>query len=451
LCFGHSYTEEGGCNGKYSPHAGEELSWDGWQKEKRTMSERKIHGQSKGVSLALSLILVFCGACGSQSTTTEGQATTPIKIGIALSLSGDFAADGRAFEQGYQLWADEINAHGGLLGRQVKLNIVDDGSSPDTVQLAYQKLITGDKVDLVFGPFSTQQTKPASLVASQYGYAMLEGAGGGPSVFNRGLHNVFDVSLPVANALVSFTHYLLSLPVSKRPTTAAYATEDDPFTQPQVERARVLLEQGGMKTLSFQTYALSTTTNYNVIADTIAISHAQVVVWGTELPDSSAFIEHFKLLHYNPRMLIATAGPDQGNVFLKAIGGAATAEGILFPNAWYPQLKVPGNAEMIKAYLAKYKGTPDEISADIAEAYSVGQVTFQAVTKIKGLDNAKLLTELHSGATFQSVQGPVKFDATGQNILAQAYLSQWQRGAYLPVYPPSAAMATPEFPKPNWP
>jgi branched-chain amino acid transport system substrate-binding protein len=408
---------------------------------------------SKGlsVSVALSLILVFGVACGSQSTTTTGgRVTTPIKIGIALSLSGDFADDGKALEQGYQLWADEVNAHGGLLGRQVKLDIVDDASNPDQVQISYQKLITAEKVDLIFGPFSTQQTKPASLVASQYGYAMLEGSGGGPSVFNRGLHNVFDVSLPVVNDLVSFAHYLLALPVSKRPTTAAYITEDDPFTQPQVDRAREVLEQGGVKTLSSQVYP-SGGSNYNLIADTVAISHAQVVVCGTELPDSSAFIKHFELLHYNPRMLVATAGPDQGHAFLKAIGGSESAEGIFFPNGWYPQLKTPGNTDMIKAYLARYKGTSDEISADIAEAYSVGQVAFQATTKIKSLDNAKLLAELHSGDTFQSVQGPVKFDATGQNILAQAYLFQWQKGTVIPVYPASVALVAPEFPKPNWP
>ncbi len=417
------------------------------------MIERHVHWQSKGlsVSIAISLILVFCTACGNPSatTTTEGKTTTPIKIGIALSLSGDFAADGKAFEQGYQLWADDVNAHGGLLGRQVKLDIVDDATSPEQVQISYQKLITVDKVDLVFGPFSTQQTKPASLVAKQYGYAMLEGAGGGPSVFNRGLNNVFDVSLSVADDLVSFAHYLLSLPVARRPTTAAYATEDDPFTQPQVDRARVLLENGGVKTLSFQTYS-SSTTNYNLIADTMAVSHAQVAVFGTELPDSSAFIQHFKLLHYNPRMLIATAGPDQGNTFLKAIGGARSAEGIFFPNGWYPQLKTVGNASMINAYLGRYQGTPAEISADTAEAYSVGQVAFQAITKIKSLNNAKLIAELHSGDTFHSVQGQVKFDSTGQNILAQAYLFQWQKGVFTPVYPASAALARPEFPKPNW-
>lgn len=400
----------------------------------------------------LSLIGVISVACGNQAGATSlgNQATTPIKIGISLSLSGSFASDGQAFEQGYQLWADYVNAHGGLLGRRVTLDMLSDASSTNLVQTNYQKLITVDKVDLLFGPFSTVLTKPASLVASQYGYAMLEGAGGGPSVFDRGLNNVFDVSMPVANDLVSLVQYILSLPASRRPTTAAYATEDDPFTQPQVDLARLLLEQGGVKTVSYQVYPAQST-NYTPIADNVTISGAQLAVLGTQLPDASAFIARFKQLHYNPRMIAATAGPDQGSDFLKAVGGAASAEGVLVPNGWYPQANIPGNVEMVKDYIAKYGGTADQISADVAEAYSVGQVAYQAITKIKSLDNAKLIAELHSGNTFQSVQGSVKFDSTGQNTAAQAYLFQWQKGVFLPVYPASVALAPLEFPKPNWP
>jgi branched-chain amino acid transport system substrate-binding protein len=404
---------------------------------------------SLSLSIVLSLLTVFLLSCGGASDVT-GTGQSPIKIGIALSLSGTSVDDGIAYRQGYQLWADYVNAHGGLLGRMVTLDIVDDGSSTTQVQASYQKLITIDKVDLVFGPFSTVLTNPASLVANQYGYAMIEGSGGGPSIFDRGLHNVFDVSVPVVGNLVSFVHYVLSLPAAQRPRTAAYITRDDPFTQPQVDEARMLLEQGGVKTLTYQTYPPTTTDN-SLLADNIVIANAQIVVCGTlSLSDFNPFLQHFKLLHYNPSVLIATAGPDQGDAFLSAVGGAPSAEGILFPNGWYPQLKTPENAAMVQAYLTKYKGTSDDISADTAEAYAVGQVAFQAITKIKSLDNTKLITELHSGDTFQSVQGPVKFDATGQNMLAQAYLFQWQKGRFMPVYPASSALAAPEFPKPHW-
>lgn len=402
----------------------------------------------------LLLVLVALASCGGSTSgngTASGtpQNTTPIKIGISLSLSGDFSADGQAFKQGYQLWADTINKNGGLLGRQVTLDIVSDASSPEQVTTNYQKLINVDKVDLVFGPFSSLLTKPAAATANRYGYAMVEGAGGGPSVFTQGLNNIFDVSLPVANNLVSFANYILSLPDAQRPKTAAYATQDDPFTQPQVDLARSILEKGGVKTVYTTVYPAETT-DYTPIADKIIQSGAQIGIFGTLLPDITAFIQTFRQQKYNPAAIIATAGPDQGAQFIKAVGANATG-GIFVPNGWYPQVKNFQNDQMVKDYLAKYGGTADSISSDVAEAYAVGQVVQQAVTKINSLDNAKLIAELHSGATFNSVQGPVKFDSTGQNTAAQAYLFQWQNGSLIPVYPADAATAAPIYPKPQWP
>lgn len=405
--------------------------------------------KSVGVLIVALLVLSACG--GSTTTTTNNQPQPPIKIGVSLSLSGDFSADGKAFQQGYQLWRDTINKNGGLLGRQVQLDILSDASSTTQVVTNYQKLITVDKVDLVVGPFSSLLTKPASVVANRYGYAMIEGAGGGPSVFTQGLHNLFDVSPPVANLLVSFAQYLLAMPASQRPTTAAYATEDDPFTQPQVDTAKALLEQGGIKTASYQVYPAETT-DFTPIAQKMISSNAQVIITGTLLPDITAFIQAFKQQHYNPKALIATAGPDQGAQFTSAIGGATAAEGIFVPNGgWYPSIDTFQNKQMVSDYLAKYGGTADAISSDVAEAFAVGQVLQQAATKINSIDNAKLITELHSGDTFQSVQGPVKFNDQGQNILGTAYLFQWQKGSLVSVFPASQAQDAPEFPKPNWP
>ena len=406
-------------------------------------------------SITASLILLFVVACGGTSTTTSTTPTpantTPIKIGTSLSFSGDFSADGMAFQQGYQLGQAHINKAGGLLGRQVQLDVLNDNSSADQVQTNYQTLITVHKDDLVFGPFSTLLTKPASVVASRYGYAFVEGAGGGPSVFTRGLNNVFDVSLPVANNLVAFANYIQTLPASQRPTSVAYATEDDPFTQPQVDTAKALFEQQGIKTASYQVYPAETT-DYNPIADKIIASGAQVVVVGTLLPDVSAFIKRFKQQHFNPQALIATAGPDQGDQFTKAIGGTKAAEAIMVPNGgWFAQATTPGNAQMVQEYIAKYGGTAASISSDVAEGYAVGQVIQQAVTKVGSLDNKKLIAELHSGTTYTTVQGPVKFDNTGQNTAATAYLFQWQNGSLVPVYPTNVASAQPEYPRPNWP
>jgi len=419
----------------------------------RTASWHKPVLKSLGVLMVAMFILSACSSGGSGTAPASGtsQPTTPIKIGMSLSLSGDFSADGKAFQQGYQLWADTVNKNGGILGRKVQLDIVSDASSTTQVVTNYQKLITIDHCDIVFGPFSSLLTKPASVVANRYGYAMIEGAGGGPSVFTQGLHNLFDVSAPVANLLVSFTQYLLALPTAQRPTTAAYATQNDPFTQPQVDTAKQLLEQGGIKTVSYQVYP-SETTDYTPIAQKMIASGAQIIVTGTLLPDIVAYIQAFKQQHYNPQAIIATAGPDQGTQFTSAIGGTTNAEGVLVPNGgWYPAINTFQNAQMVKDYLAQYGGTADGISSDVAEAFAVGQVFNQAATKIKSIDNTKLIAELHSGDTFQSVQGPVKFNDQGENVLATGYLFQWQKGTLVSVYPANLASNTPEFPKPNWP
>jgi branched-chain amino acid transport system substrate-binding protein len=238
--------------------------------------------------------------------------------------------------------------------------------------------------------------------------------------------------------------------VGQRPTTAAYATEDDPFAQPMVDTARKLLEQGGIKTVSYQVYP-SETTDYTPIAQKIIASKAQIVIFGSFLPDIVAYAQAFKQQHFNPQAIVASAGPDEGKQFTSAVGGTAMAEGIMNPSNWYAGLKTYQNTQMVQSYLAKYGGTTSDISVDSAEAYAVGQVLVQAANKIHSIDRAKLITELHSGDTFQSLQGPVKFDALGENIAEPAFIFQWQKGSFIPVYPDSVAAAKPEFPKTNWP
>jgi branched-chain amino acid transport system substrate-binding protein len=395
------------------------------------------------------MALVGLSACSQTTPTSTTPTGAPIKIGFSVSLTGDFSSDGQATLQGYQLWADTINKAGGLLGRPVQLVYHDDKSDPQTTTNVYKQLITVEHVNLVFGPFSTLLVKPASVVARQYGYAMLEGSGGGPTVFNRGLNNIFDTSVPVANDLTAFALYILSLPQNERPKTAAYATNDDPFTQPQLQVAQTLLESGGVRTVYNVVYPEATTKDVTPYANKVIQSGADVAILGTLLPDITTYIKRFRQEHYNPKAIIATAGPDAGQDFINAVGLSST-EGVFVPNGWYPQANNFENAQMVSDYLAKYGGTADAINADVAEAYSAGQVLAQAVTKINSIDNAKLISELHSD-TFNSVQGAVAFDETGQNTLALAYLFQWQHGNFLPVYPNFAAAENPEFPKPVWP
>jgi branched-chain amino acid transport system substrate-binding protein len=425
---------------------------------------------SSGVAVAVAAIAAVLAGCGSSSSSTTSSASSgggstssstsgstgaatgsPITIGASLSLSGDFASDGQNFQKGYTLWADDINKAGGLLGHPVKLDIISDASSPAQVVTNYQKLISSDGAKLVFGPFSTLLTVPSSKVVNRYGYAFVEGAGGAPAAFGNGLHNIFDVSLPVIDNLVPFAKWISSLPASERPKTAAYATSDDPFTQPQIPIAQQIMSAAGIKTVYNKVFPAEVT-DYAPIATAVASSKAEVVVLGSvDVPTVSAFVHAFIQQHYNPKAFIATAGPDQGASFVKAVGGEANADGIMYPNGWYPGYANAQSQQMVNEYVAKYGGKPADVGADVAEAYSVGQIVAQAVAATHSLDNAKIQAYLHSGVTLNSVQGPVKFDAKGENGAAAAFVFQWQKGNQVQVLPVGASGSqAPVYPKPNW-
>ena len=416
------------------------------------------------LSAATVLSVGVLAACSSSSSSSSSAATStssspsskaPITIGASLSLTGDFSADGQAFERGYQLWAADVNARGGILGRPVTLKILNDNSSPTQVATNYQTLFAQDKVDLAFGPFSSLLTTPSASVAARYGFALVEGAGGAPSVFqspaNMSDHNVFDVSLPIEDEMLPFVSWIASMPASQRPKTAAYPMADDPFADPPVQLAQQKLQALGVKTVYSKIFP-EEVADYKAPADQVAATGAQVVVLGsTDVPTVAAFMQAFEQQHYNPKMFIAAAGPDQGAAFISVVG-KGNATGMMVPNGWYPGYANPASQAMVNEYVAKYGGSPSDVNADVAEAYSVGQVMDAAVTSTGGTDNAKIITYLHSGVTISTVQGPVKFDALGQNSSAAAFTFQWQKDTtFKQVLPAAATGSVPIInPKPNW-
>jgi branched-chain amino acid transport system substrate-binding protein len=405
---------------------------------------------------AFALVLAGLSACSSSNSTNSSTPTPvpihsgPITIGASLPLTGDFSTDGQATQQGYQLWVDNINKSGGILGHQVKLDILNDGTKLNQTTTNYQTLITVHHDDLVVGPFADDFTLAAARVAARYGYALVDGSGVAPVVFQAHMHNLFSVSLAAQNTLSSFATYVMSLPAATRPKTAVYATEQDPYLQPIVETAKGLLEQGGVQTAISEITYPSETTDWNPIADKIIAANPDVVVLGTATNDAVAFVQRFKQQHFNPKVLLEVSGPDQGSQFTGPIGGTKFAEGIFVPNGgWFPGLSTFQNTQFQQQYIAKFGGTADGITGDAVQAYSVLQVLKQAIDKAQSIDNAKLIQVLRSN-TFQSVQGPIKFNSDGENTLAAAYLFQWQHGNLVPVYPATNAQGTPEYPKPSW-
>ena len=398
---------------------------------------------------------MIMAACSSSSTTTSSSGTaskSPILIGTSLSLTGDFSVDGQAFQRGYNLWVQEINKNGGLLGHKVTLKVLNDNSDPATVATNYSQLISADHAAFVFGPFSTLLTASAAPVAARNHYAFIEGAGGGPLVFSLKLPNLFAVSPVVADQLIPFADWVAALPANERPKTAAYPMVTDPFAVPMVQNAQAILQKAGVKTVYSKIFPAENPA-YKAGADQIAALKPDMVVIGSpDVPGVQSIMQAFMQQHYNPKILAASAGPDQGSAFLTAIGGAKNATGTMVPNGWYPGFNNAMSQAFVKAYNTRYGGTPADINADAAEAYSVGDTLAAAVNATKSLSNAKVISYLHSGVTVQTVQGPAKFNAIGQNVVAAHYIFQWQTGSkFVQVLPANATGSVAIVnPKPAW-
>jgi branched-chain amino acid transport system substrate-binding protein len=254
---------------------------------------------------ATALLITACGGSGTKKTTSGGK---PLTIGISLSMSGDFADPGKAARRGYELWASSVNARGGILGRKVQLKIVDDTSQPNQVLTNYQTLITKDRVDLVFGPFSSLLTIPASQVAHRYRYAFIEPAGGGPKVFAQHLNNLFFVQpAPVVKQGDIFAQYILSLPAAQRPKTAAYPALDDPFASPIAGYVRAEFEKAGIKTVYNKIYPAETT-DLSPIVSKMAAARPDVVVAGTQSEDAYAMVKAMVQLKFAPKWLFLSNG-----------------------------------------------------------------------------------------------------------------------------------------------
>ena len=264
----------------------------------------------------LAAAVVTAAALAAVAGHAEARSTAgPIMIGISLSLSGDFSDSGKAAERGYKLWAKTVNAKGGVLGRQVQLVIQDDTSSPTQAQTNYQTFITKDKVDLVFGPFSTLLSAPSAVIANRYGYAFIEPAGGGPAVFDEKLHNVFFTQpAPVLQSGDVFAKFILSLPKSERPKTAAYPSLDDPFSSPIADHVRSILSGKGIKTVYKSIYP-SETTDMGPVIQKVASTHADAVIGGTQNGDAYAQVKAMVQQKYSPKFVFLTNGPNDPSEF----------------------------------------------------------------------------------------------------------------------------------------
>jgi branched-chain amino acid transport system substrate-binding protein len=401
------------------------------------------------VLLPLVALAALVAATQSGAKTEVAAAGPPIKIGISLPLTGNFSEPGTAARRGYEIWRDLVNKRGGLLGRKVQLVIRDDASNQNTIVADYTRLITEDKVDLLLGTFSSLLNLPASAVAERFKMVYVEPAGGSPAMFSRGFKYLFFAQQATAPHQADlFSNWVKRLPAAKRPKTAAYPTQDDPFTKPVIAGIQTKLEAAGIKTVYSKVYAPDTT-DFDTIAAGIKSSGADLVAEGAVFDDGVGIIRSFKKLGYNPKVLFETSAPSEAQLFSKAIGIKNT-EGIFYAVSWSPVAKgpkYPRNQDFLKAYKKKFGGQlPAE---DAADGFAAAQVLETAVRKVGKIDQDKIRDYLHSHPV-RTILGPLSWDERGAP--RQAFLlAQWQKGKSQIVLPKVIRTSKKiVFPKPGW-
>src|ERR1043166_2459152 len=176
----------------------------------------------------------------------QAQSGQPITIGFGMALTGPLAANGKQALLGMKIWEEEINAKGGLLGRQVKLVYYDDQTNPSTIPGIYTKLLDVDKVDLVVGPYATNMAAPAMPVVKQKGkvFIILFGL----AVNTEFKYPKFFAMIPSGpDPKPSFTlgFFETAAAQNPKPTTVALVAADAEFANTACEGARTNAAQHG--------------------------------------------------------------------------------------------------------------------------------------------------------------------------------------------------------------
>jgi branched-chain amino acid transport system substrate-binding protein len=395
---------------------------------------------------AMVAMLALGGCGGGSDGGSGGSADDPIVVGVSLPLTGDFSEPGKGVQRGYEAWAKIVNDGGGLLGRQVELKVLDDQSSADRVVADYEQLIGKDKVDLVFGPFSTRLVVPSARVAEEYGMLFVEPAGAAKEVFEQGFKNLFYAAPAVADDHYNhLAEYIVALPEAERPKTVAYAAMDDPFAQGTAYGLKAKLEAAGLETVANEVYPPNTT-DFGSIAAKIAASKADMVVGGSQYQDGVNLIVALQQLNYQPKLAAFSTAPTEAE-FAKAIGNKT--EGILAPTGYTPKAKFPSNVEFVEKYTAQFGKPPAE---DEANAYTTGQVVAAAVNAAgcaeQGDCQQKLVDWLRNNEV-ETVVGPLRWDDKGRPQAAHM-IQQWVDGKIQIVLPENLKEADFVFPKPKW-
>jgi branched-chain amino acid transport system substrate-binding protein len=376
------------------------------------------------------------------------QSTEPIKIGFSMSLTGPLAANGKQALLGARIWAEEVNAKGGLLGRKVELVNYDDQSNPSTIPGIYTKLLDVDKVDLVVGGYATNMNAPAIPVVMQKNKTFI-------SLFALSVNSEFHYpryfsmlpSGPTPKESFTEGFFQVAAAQNPKPTTIALAAEDAEFSRNACEGARNNAKKFGFNIVYDKSYPPNTT-DFSPIVRAIQAANPDLVVFCSYPLSSVGLLQTVTEIGYKPKMLGGAMVGLQATAFKDKLKGKLN--GVVNYETWVPSPKLMAPAaDFFKKYQARAASEGvDPLGYYLGGwGYAYFQVLQQAVEGAKSTDDAKLADYLHSHE-FKTIMADVKFGKEGEwtqsgmlqvqyhDLTDTANLDTWRGMSYQTVVTP---------------
>jgi branched-chain amino acid transport system substrate-binding protein len=362
------------------------------------------------------------------TAATGARAADPITIGFGMALTGGLAPNGKAALLAMQIWEEETNAKGGLLGRPVKLVYYDDQSNPSNVPGIYTKLLDVDKVDLVVSGYATNMVAPAMPVVMQHKRVFLGLLGlAANSEFNY--PNYFSISPtggPHPKQSFSKGFFETAMAQTPKPKTVAIVGADAEFARNAVDGARELAKEAGLKIVYDQSYPPSTA-DYSPIVRAIQAASPDLVFVASYPPDTVGIIRAASEIGLKTKLFGGGMVGLQATAIKTQLG--PLLNGVVDFDFWLPvgTYATPEALDFLKRYQAKSTAAGVDLLGFYLPpfAYSDMQVLQQAVEGTKGLDQQKLADYMRSH-TFHTVAGDITFGANGEWTDARVLEVQFQ-------------------------
>jgi branched-chain amino acid transport system substrate-binding protein len=356
------------------------------------------------------------------------QAAEPIRIGMSVALTGAVAANGKQVLLAIQVWRDDVNAKGGLLGRPVELVFYDDQSNPASVPGIYTKLMEIDKVDLTVGPYATNMIVPAILTVQQHNYLTIGFFG---VAANREIHypRYFSMLPAGPNPMLAYSEgfFAVAMQQSPRPRTIAISGADAEFSKVSADGARANAQKADL-TIAYDRSYPPNTSDFGPIIRAIQSRNPDIVYNASYPPDTVGMIRAAHELGLKTKMfggnmvgLLATVFKTQLGPLLNGI--VSTADTFI-PG---PHFDFPGVNEVMRKYQAQAaREGVDPLGYNyVPYGYAGMQVVAQAVEQTRSLDQAKIVDYMH-GHSFSTVAGEITFGPDGEWVNPRLLVSQYQ-------------------------